>query len=256
MHGASHQNELVARRALKTCLESTCAHPQIVALQSRALHGQAPAFLEGTPLGLLRCIQVQLFLRETCRRRTRNVIPCVCRRPPRHSEAYDSLPRGLPDIKRLLQEEGGLSSLCEELDRARSPQSAAAALGMAKHPSCGLATSPWHPIFRHFGRSSTDPMQYAPRARIRACKDGRLALEIAAPPPVAPVIAADVPEGALVPHELGFEPMYADMKKRYAVKHFGSLMQECGKRAKACFRRRIRARSCAIIARALVGRRH
>lgn len=232
LHGASHQNELVARRALRTCLEGACAHPRIVVLQSQPLHGQASAFLEGTPLeelpDLLDFIAAFKFSFSAERRVEGEHIMLhhAFAGAPRRSEAHDSLYRRLPDIKPLLQEEGGLSYLCEELDCARSPQSAAAALGMAKHPSCGLATSPWHPIFRQIVYRSDAESKHAPRAKIRACKDGRVAREIAAPPPVAPVIAADAPEGALVPYELGLEPVCADMKKRYAVEHVGSLMQE------------------------------
>lgn len=141
LHAAAQHNSLVAREALRTCLQSNCHHPKVKALQQEPLLGDILELLEGTrqeELKYLLPFVAAFKFSWTAERKVEGEhasIHQATRKARSCTEAYDSLHRRLPEVKDFLRRKGALEEFCEELQKHRSPKRAAAALGMAAHPA-------------------------------------------------------------------------------------------------------------------------
>lgn len=171
LHALAHHSTLVARGAMRRCLSCESTHPLIAKLQGE-LREDAEAYLEGADLqespSLLDFIS-SLKFGFSVERQVEGEHAALHHgysKARRHSEAYDSLLRRLPEIKEVLLLDKGLEQMCTFLDLARSPRRAAAALGMEAHPAQEQATSGWHPMFRRMIYRSDPHTLYGPRPHI------------------------------------------------------------------------------------------
>ena len=245
LHALAHHSTLVARGATRRCLSCESVHPLIARLQGE-LREEAEAYLEGADLqespSLLDFVASLKFGYSVERlvEGEHAALHHGYSKARRHSEAYDSLLRRLPEIKEVLLRDKGLEQMCTLLEVARSPRRAVAALGMGAHPAQEVATSAWHPAFRKMIYRSDSHTMYAPRpdvsfqspslpsppvngegAQLPSESPGGqpLASSRGDPPPAAAVLVHSTDPAAVEP--AGAAPSisfaYDDLKKRYAL---------------------------------------
>ena len=154
----------------------------------------------------------------------------------RHSEAYDSLLRRLPEIKEVLLRDGGFQEMCGLLQLTRSPRRAASALGLSCHLALEAATTAWHPMFRQVIYRADILSLYGPRPGINvkdpdpppplpeALASAPLPVDgdqdVAPAPASNDAQAAAQPIAALPAEQVGASFAYEDVKRRYAVQFF------------------------------------
>ena len=151
--GVGHLDSQKARAALRSCLASENNERLMAELKSSHVLAEAHAFLHGECLS-----ELPHMTRLVCKLRfafsvERTVegehaqIHHFIRKAPRHTVAYVSLNRRLPQLKANIADPAFFKRLSATLETLRNPKLVVHELGLARHPGCVDVAHTWDPIY-------------------------------------------------------------------------------------------------------------
>ena len=153
LFGVAHLDEQKAREALRSCLASDNVEGLMTELKSQHVIAEAQDFLQGESLSELPSMSKLVaklrfaFSVERAIEGEHARIHHLIRKAPRHTVAYVSLNRRLPQLRTNLADPSFFEALSRTLETMRNPKLVVQELGLAQHPACADVTHPWDPIF-------------------------------------------------------------------------------------------------------------
>ena len=153
LFGVAHLDVEKAREALRSCLASDNVEGLMVELKAPHVIVEAQDFLRGESLSELPSMSKFVaklrfaFSVERAIEGEHAHIHHLIRKAPRHTVAYVSLNRRLPQLRTNLRDPGFFEGLSKTLETMRNPKLVVRELGLAQHPACADVTHPWDPIF-------------------------------------------------------------------------------------------------------------
>ena len=146
LHAAAHWDQEKAKHALRTCSQSTCAHPRIAALREPEMSSEVAAFLDGTALRDLPLLSDHIaelrfgFSAERLVEGGHTTVHLHAAGARNRTEANDSLCLRLPELKSsLVRDTEFFKEFVAGLHTVRTPRKVCSVLGLNNHPSFQLA---------------------------------------------------------------------------------------------------------------------